>query len=82
VGAIIDEPGSSVRYKTGSWRVQRPVINSEKCTKCFICAKYCPDGAINPTKDGPVVDYDYCKGCGICANECPMKAIEMVPEVK
>ncbi len=68
--------------KTGTWRIERPVINYEKCIDCLICWMYCPDSAIIRTEDDRVkIDYEYCKGCGICANECPVKAIEMVREV-
>lgn len=82
-GAAIDEPGSSVRYKTGTWRSTTPIILKEKCTGCRKCWLFCPEGCIR-TKNGKEVkkakeaikiDYDYCKGCGICANECPFEAI-------
>lgn len=68
---------------TGSWRTIRPIIIAEKCTKCFICWKFCPDAAIiidEELKEVPKIDYDHCKGCAICANECPKDAIEMVEE--
>jgi pyruvate ferredoxin oxidoreductase delta subunit len=91
IGAVITEPGSSRRNKTGSWRAFRPVIDDSRCVRCRICWLYCPDGAIierqGTFKVGERVyevkyeiDYDYCKGCGICAHECPVKAIEIVPE--
>jgi pyruvate ferredoxin oxidoreductase delta subunit len=77
-------PGDGGR--TGSWRVQRPVIDLERCTPakrgaeaCFICWLYCPDCVISRTIP-PVIDYEYCKGCAICAEECPTKAITMVDE--
>ena len=52
----------------------KPVILEEKCKRCMICWKFCPEPAISPT-DPPEVDYDYCKGCGICITECPFDAI-------
>jgi len=87
---------SSIANRTGTWRTFRPVIDYEKCTRCMICWKFCPDAAIR-LEDGsnyaatsdrikqmidkaPVIDYDHCKGCGICANECPVDAIQMVKE--
>ena len=77
-------PGDGGR--TGSWRVQRPVLNTELCTPakrgaeaCFICWLYCPDCVISRTIP-PVIDYEYCKGCAICAEECPTKAISMIDE--
>jgi len=66
---------------TGSWRTQKPVINNDKCIKCYICWKFCPDMAIEvEEEDYPKVNLLYCKGCGICAKECPKDAIEMVRE--
>ena len=84
----------STENKTGGWRTFRPVINYEKCIRCYICWKFCPEPAIEfapPDKylspkpalakfDTVEINYDYCKGCGICANECPTKAIDMVLE--
>ncbi|MEA1913414.1 MAG: 4Fe-4S dicluster-binding protein [candidate division WOR-3 bacterium] len=82
IGAIIDEAGSSEKFKTGDWREGRkPVLNEDKCTNCLLCWIFCPDSAIivsNNEMKG--FKYDYCKGCGICANQCPIGAIEMVPE--
>ncbi len=77
-------PGDAGR--TGSWRVERPVVNYSKCTPakkqkaaCHLCWLYCPDAVI--TKDlEPKIDMEYCKGCGICAEECPTGAITMVQE--
>ncbi len=66
---------------TASWRVLKPVIDLEKCRKCWLCVDFCPDGVISKGEDGPVIDYRFCKGCGVCANECPVKAISMVREV-
>ena len=66
---------------TASWRTIRPVIHREKCTRCNVCWKFCPDVAIGFDPDGyPVVLLDACKGCGICANECAPKAITMERE--
>jgi 2-oxoisovalerate ferredoxin oxidoreductase delta subunit len=73
--------GSMRSNKTASWRSVRPVILAEKCTRCMICWKFCPEPAIFPT-DPPQVDYDYCKGCGICIVECPFDAIVSEPEGK
>ena len=77
--AVIHEPGSSRKNKTGSWRTMTPET-TDKCTGCGICTWYCPENCITlkKGKDGKpkaVIDYDYCKGCGICVNECPAKAM-------
>ena len=82
IAGIIYETGSSVKTKTGGWRTFMPVFDNEKCKRCGICAKYCPEGIITVDKDGARADMDYCKGCGICAEECPFKAIKMEVEKK
>jgi pyruvate ferredoxin oxidoreductase delta subunit len=76
-------PGKAADNRTGSWRVFRPVLSKEKCTKCGMCILICPESCITVDEDDhPRVDYDYCKGCGLCAEECPAEAIEMVQEEK
>jgi len=66
---------------TGTWRTFRPVIHLEKCTRCNVCWKFCPDVAITLNVEGwPVVDYEHCKGCGICEVECSPRAITMEKE--
>jgi heterodisulfide reductase subunit A len=58
-----------------------PVIDTEFCTQCGICAKVCPYGAIRPpdarTGRYPEVIEAACSGCGTCAAECPMDVIAM-----
>lgn len=72
----------STANKTGVWRVMKPKLIEEKCTKCYVCWKFCPDIAIEIEEEGglPIIIYEFCKGCGICANECKPKAIEMEEE--
>jgi pyruvate ferredoxin oxidoreductase delta subunit len=82
MGAVVLEPGSSLKYKTGDWRAFRPVVEKEKCVNCLLCWIYCPDAAIVRKEKWVEVNYDYCKGCGICAKECPKEAIKMVEEQK
>lgn len=73
--------GSMRVNKTASWRSIRPILHKEKCTRCMLCWKFCPEPAILPT-DPPTIDYDYCKGCGICIVECPFGAITAEKEGK
>jgi pyruvate ferredoxin oxidoreductase delta subunit len=65
---------------TGSWRTSKPVIDTEKCTRCGLCALFCPPQCMLIKSDCFEPDLEFCKGCGICAKECPPKAITMVPE--
>ena len=82
-GAIIEEAGNAVEFKTGDWRTRRPIFYPDRCKHCLFCWLYCPDSSIL-VEEGKVIgiDYDHCKGCGICVKVCPPKfnALEMVME--
>jgi pyruvate ferredoxin oxidoreductase delta subunit len=81
ISPTIRNPGGSLAFKAGMWRIMRPVIDPNKCTRCGVCETFCPDMAISKLNDDSLnINSDYCKGCGICANECPVKAIQMVKE--
>jgi 2-oxoacid:acceptor oxidoreductase delta subunit (pyruvate/2-ketoisovalerate family) len=81
-GGVIKDVGSTVKVKTGAWRIFKPIV-TDKCTGCSICVQFCPEGCIkiNESKRAEI-DYDYCKGCLICVNECPAKAIKSEQEVR
>ncbi|MCE9562633.1 MAG: 2-oxoacid:acceptor oxidoreductase family protein [Planctomycetes bacterium] len=80
---VIYAPGNSARRHTGSWRVFRPEIDLNACTRCGICFAECPDAAIHLNEKAfPVVDYDNCKGCLICETECPVHCISEQKEVR
>ncbi|NLK25046.1 MAG: 4Fe-4S binding protein [Euryarchaeota archaeon] len=69
---------------TGTWRTFRPIIDEDRCLRCYFCWKFCPDLSVLVAREGdlPTIDYEHCKGCGICANECPSGAIRMEREVQ
>jgi pyruvate ferredoxin oxidoreductase gamma subunit len=73
---------TSVEVKTGLWRTLRPVIDYNRCHRCWsICSTLCPDSAILVTADGrPEIDYEHCKGCMVCVAVCPPHAINAIPE--
>ena len=63
----------------------KPVIVSDKCTKCGICVDECPvkgkalqfkklNGKTSK-KEPPVYDYNKCIRCYCCQEMCPYKAI-------
>lgn len=63
---------------TGTWKIQRPVVDESICIKCGICASFCPIQCIAKNSEGFYhANLTYCKGCGVCAHECPKKAIAM-----
>lgn len=78
-GAVV-KGGTSLAYKTGAWRDQRPVIHMDLCKPCGICEMVCPDNAVYVVDKVFLIDYDYCKGCALCAHECPTGAIVMEQE--
>lgn len=66
--------------KTGAWRSIRPEIDREKCTKCMVCWKFCPEACVDLAAGAPVIDMNYCKGCAICAEVCPAHCVSMGEE--
>jgi pyruvate ferredoxin oxidoreductase gamma subunit len=72
---------TSVEVRTGLWRTLRPVIDYERCNKCWwVCSEFCPDSAIKVVEGKPEIDYEHCKGCMVCVAQCPPHAIAAVPE--
>jgi pyruvate ferredoxin oxidoreductase gamma subunit len=79
--AAVHAGATSVEVRTGLWRIMRPVIDYERCNKCWwVCSEFCPDSAIKVVEGRPEIDYDHCKGCLVCVAQCPPHAIEAVPE--
>ncbi len=73
---------TSEAMQTGLWRTMRPVVDYERCNRCWwVCSTFCPDGAIRVDEEKyPQIDYDHCKGCLICVAQCPPHAITAVAE--
>jgi len=45
-GAITPAPVNEQElFITSNWRIMRPVIDNETCTRCFTCYISCPDSA-------------------------------------
>jgi len=63
-----------------------PKFNNELCTKCELCLKKCPMGAIfhhfpseeNKSDEHMFLHQEYCLGCGVCSANCPNKAITLI----
>ncbi len=83
-GAITPAPVKQQElFITSNWRVVRPVIDHEKCTRCFTCYISCPDScwSFNEAEEKMEWNWKFCKGCQICINECPADALTAVPEL-
>jgi 2-oxoacid:acceptor oxidoreductase delta subunit (pyruvate/2-ketoisovalerate family) len=70
-------------FQTSNWRIVRPVIDNEKCTRCLTCYIACPDScwAYNEKEDVMEWNAGFCKGCQICIKQCPSDALSAVPEL-
>ena len=79
-GAWSDGDGPLLCLDTGTWRVERPILDKQKCNYCGLCALYCPPQCLKDMGDHFSPDLEFCKGCGICAKECPRNAFSMVAE--
>ena len=76
-GAITPAPVRQQElFITSNWRIVRPVIDHEKCTRCFTCYASCPDScwSYNEKEDQMEWNWKFCKGCQICIHECPVDA--------
>lgn len=72
---------TSELVNTGLWRTLRPVIDYDRCNRCWwVCSSLCPDGAISVADGRPSIDYEHCKGCMVCVAVCPPHAIEAQAE--
>ena len=83
-GAITPAPVKQQElFITSNWRIVRPVIDHEKCTRCFTCYIACPDScwSFNEAEEKMEWNWKFCKGCQICIHECPADALTAVPEL-
>lgn len=71
----VSVPGNHPYKKAGAAMVPKA---ESACTKCGLCAKVCPAGAIDPSNP-KVVDKSKCIGCMRCVSVCPAKARHVNP---
>jgi pyruvate ferredoxin oxidoreductase gamma subunit len=81
--ASVYEGGNTIMKKTGNWRLFKPVIDYDTCSRCRACFVHCPHSCISLDESGyPQIDYENCKGCFTCMDECPKKVITKEREVR
>ena len=81
--ARVYESGNTIMKKTGNWRLFKPVIDYDRCSRCRACFVHCPHSCISIDESGfPQIDYENCKGCFTCMDECPKKVISKEREVR
>lgn len=56
-----------------------PKADTEKCVFCSLCAKKCPQSAINVNRAEKLweLNREACVKCGLCAESCPKKCISL-----
>ncbi len=75
--------GNTVTKKTGNWRLFKPVIDYDECSRCRACFVHCPHSCISIDESGyPQINYENCKGCFTCMDECPKDVISREREVR
>ena len=58
--------------------IPKPIIDYDKCTKCYACVRVCPTEAININADGyPEINYSRCMRCYLCIRSCKFDAIRV-----
>ncbi|MFO7742486.1 MAG: NADH-quinone oxidoreductase subunit D [Anaerolineae bacterium] len=63
----------------------RHILDPAKCIHCGLCAKICPNEAIEMVESAvggeggryPQIDYARCSFCGLCEDRCPVDALNM-----
>jgi len=54
------------------------VWQRDKCIRCGICVKVCPERALSLEQPGLAINRERCVLCGRCAEACPTLALELL----
>ena len=79
VGATIKNLGMGLASRKGKLRQHsavKPKVNSDACTACGSCVRWCPEAAIALSNDVAEINYERCVGCGQCIAVCRYGAID------
>ena len=57
--------------------VQKPKIVKNKCIRCCVCVRSCPEHAISLDKISAQINYNMCIRCYCCHEQCPEGAIDL-----
>ncbi len=83
-GSAIKNVGMGLGSRGGKQQMHsdiKPEVNTERCTACAECIRWCPAGAISLQGKGKTrkasIDHDLCIGCGECTVMCFEGAIAM-----
>ena len=67
------------RIECRRWNMP-PIISKDKCSRCGICVKVCPQDVFFGSKEKavPIVSYpEECWHCNACGLDCPEEAISL-----
>ncbi len=86
IDADVEEPNGFIFLKPIIFNktdveVDVPVIDNEKCKKCFTCVDFCEFNALAKTKDKVIIFDKLCHSCGGCKIVCKSEALKYKKKV-
>ena len=79
-GGAIKNVGMGLGSRAGKQQMHadvHPFVDTEKCTGCELCTKWCPANAITMNNGKAGIDPKKCIGCAECIVTCNFSAISM-----
>jgi uncharacterized protein (DUF362 family)/Pyruvate/2-oxoacid:ferredoxin oxidoreductase delta subunit len=80
-GTLSKIPGWIIKL-AGNFINIRPIFNKRLCSKCGICIKGCPKGAISIKAGFPRLNMKKCISCLCCQEFCPSSAVRVKFSIK